>query len=130
MARLAVILLREGLMALENSGIKLSSLEDFPVSKLRGITQLPTDQAAQSFSKEMAGLGRQPVYGMILERIKSGCPSDIGSINGEFAHLSSLNSPGAQLNIKMVNFVQRTEKTKKFFTLDEIKREFNEKNIL
>ena len=39
-------------------------------------------------------------------------------------HLSSFNSVGANLNAKIDNLIYRVEKTKKFFTTEDIKREF------
>jgi 2-dehydropantoate 2-reductase len=125
MAKLAVIILREGFMALDNSNIKLTNLADFSTDKLRQLTQLPLGEAAQAFSKDMANLGKDPIYGIVLENIKRGCPSEINYINGELVHLSRFSSAGADLNVKIVNFVHRVEKTKKFFSAEDIKREFD-----
>lgn len=124
MAKLAITLLKEGLQVLENAGIKLVNLAEFELDKLRQLTQLPLEEAAQSFSKEINNLGKDPVYGVILENIKRGYPSEIDYINGEFVHLSRFNSIGANLNAKIVIFINKVEKTKFFFTVDEIKKEF------
>lgn len=124
MSKFAITLLKEGLKTLESSGIKLPSSADFGLDKLLQTIRLPLEEAAKAFSQDMANLGKEPVYGAVLDNIKRNIPSQISSINGEFVHLSRFNSAGANLNAKIVNFVHRVEKTKKFFTIDEIKREF------
>lgn len=124
MSKFAVILLKEGLKTLESSGIKLPSSADFGLDKLLQTVQLPLEEAAKTFSQDMANLGKEPVYGAALDNIKRNLPSQVSSINGEFVHLSRFNSAGANLNAKIINFVHRVEKTKKFFTIDEIKRDF------
>ena len=72
----------------------------------------------------MINLGKEPICVLMLENIKKGSPSEVNYINGEFVHLSSFNSVGANLNAKIVNLIYRVEKTKKFFTTEDIKREF------
>ncbi len=124
MAKLAVIILKEGFQAVENAGIKLTNLAEFELDKFRQLTQFPLEEAAQAFSKEINSLGKEPVYGVILENIRRGYPSEISYINGELVQLSKFNSTGANLNAKIVNFIHRVEETKKFFTVDAIKREF------
>lgn len=124
MAKLAVVLFREGFQVIEKAGIKLADLAEFELDKLRQLNQLSLQEAAQSFSEQINNLGKEPVYGTILENIKRGCPSGINHINGELVHLSEFDSRCANFNAKIVNFINRIEKTKRFFTMDEIKREF------
>ena len=125
MAKLSILLLKEGFDVVDKAGVKLTNLPDFDLDKFRGLTQMPIEQAAQAFSGIMTNLSKEPLYGSILQSIKRGRPSEIKYINGEITYLSRFNGIEASLNTKIVNLVHRVEKTKKFFSIDEIKKEFS-----
>jgi len=124
MSKLAVVLLREGFQTTEKAGVKLADLAEFELDRLRQLNNLSLQEAAQSFSIQISNLGKEAVYGTVLENIKRGYPSGIDHINGELVQLSEFNSRCANFNAKITNFVKRVEKTKRLFTMDEIKREF------
>ena len=125
MAKLSILLLKEGFQVIDKSAVKLTNLPDFDLNKFRELIQMPIEEAAQAFSNIMTNLSKQPLYGLILQSIKRDQASEIDYINGEIINLSRFSGVGAILNTKIVNFVHRVEKTKKFFTVDEIKREFD-----
>lgn len=125
MAKLSILLLKEGFHAVDKAGVKLTNLPDFDLKKFRGLTMMPLDEAAEIFSGIMTNLSKEPLYGSILQSIKRDRPSEIEYINGEIVQLSRFNGADASLNAKIVNLVHRVEKTKKFFAFDEVKKEFN-----
>lgn len=125
MAKLSILLLKEGFSVVDRAGIKLINLPDFDLNKFRGLTQMPIDEASQIFSRIMTNLSKEPLYGSILQSIKRERPSEIDYINGEIVHLYRFNSNvDATLNAKMVNLIHEIERTKKFFTAEQIKEKF------
>lgn len=124
MAKLSILLLKEGFLVVDTSHIKLANLPDFDLDKFRALTQMPLEQAAQIFSGIMTNLSKEPLFGSILQSIKRGRPSEIDYINGEIVNLSRFGSVGAELNSRAVRLVHEVEKKKKFFSPEQIKQEF------
>ncbi len=125
MAKLSILILKEGFNVVDKSGVKLVNLPDFDLGKYRELTQMPVEQSAQIFSGIMNNLSKQPLYGSILQSIKRERSSEIDFINGEIVNLSRFNGVDAILNAKVVNLVHEVEKTKRFFTPEQIRDKFN-----
>jgi 2-dehydropantoate 2-reductase len=68
----------------------------------------------------MSKLSRDPLYGSILQSIKRERASEIDYINGEFVNLADAHGLKADLNRALVRMVHEVEKTKKFFTKEEL----------
>ncbi len=125
LCKLSVMLLREGVDVVENAGIELVSLPKFPVEKIKGLSSLPIDQAAGIIHKTLTTLSQEPLYGSILQSIMRKKQSEIDFINGEVALLASHTGKKSPLNRKVVDLVHRVEQGGKFFTPQEVKKEFS-----
>lgn len=125
MAKLSILLLKECFAIVDDKGIQLANLPSFEVEKFRGLTAMPLDEAARIFSGIMVNLSKEPLYGSILQSMKRDRASEIDYINGEFIMLSRFGRVGAVLNTRLVNFVHEAEKTKRFFTAEELKKKIN-----
>lgn len=125
MCRLSVLLLKEGVAMVKSAGIEMASLPSFPVERILGMAEMPTDQAAGILSKTLTGLSREPLYGSILQSIMRGRTSEIDFINGEVVQIARAHLLEVPLNRKIVDMVHQVEETGKFFSLDEIKKQFN-----
>jgi 2-dehydropantoate 2-reductase len=55
-----------------------------------------------------------------LQSIKRGRPSEIDYINGEFVSLAKENNLAVPLNEKLVELVHQVERTKRFFSKEEL----------
>ncbi len=119
-SRISIAIWREGLDIVFRSGIDLVSLPDFPLERLVKLTSLPDIEAARIFSGIMTALSKEPLYGSILQSIKRGRASEIDYINGEFINLAKDNNLNAPLNKKLVKMVHEVEKTKRFFSKEEL----------
>ncbi len=117
---ISIAIWKEGLGIVNGAGIKLASLPDFPLERLMKLTALPTLEAAKIFSGIMNNLSKEPLYGSILQSIKRGRSSEIDYINGEFIRIAGQNNMQARLNEKLVEMVHEVEKTKRFFTKEEL----------
>lgn len=119
-SRISIGIWKEGLAVVTKAGINLVSLPDFPVDRINSLTSIATDKAAGVLSGIMTGLSKEPVYGSILQSIKRGRPSEIDYINGEFLNLAKMYDIEAPLNKRIVEMVHEVEKTKRFFTKEEL----------
>jgi len=124
MAKLGILLLKEAFRVVDNEKIKLENLPDFNIEKYRGLVAMPLDEAAKLFSQIMVGLSKEPLYGSILQSIKRNRPSEIDYINGEIVKVGAMGLEGAVLNTRITNLVHQVERTKKFFTIEELKKMF------
>lgn len=119
-SRICIAIWKEGLSIVYKNGIKLVSLPDFPLERMLKLTSLPIDEAVKIFSGIMCNLSKEPLYGSILQSIKRGKPSEIDYLNGEFLRLADAVGLSAPLNKKLVEMVHQIEKTRKFFTKEEL----------
>ncbi len=125
LCRLSIQILKEGLNIVRRAKIDLVSLPDFPVDRIEGLAKMPEDQAATIINKTLTGLSKEPLYGSILQSIMRKRKSEIDFINGEVDVLSKQIGIRAPLNRRIVDLVNTVEQTGKFFTVDEVKKEFN-----
>jgi len=121
-SRISIAIWREGLDIVSRSGVDLVPLPDFPLERLTKLTSMPDIEAARIFSGIMTALSKEPLYGSILQSIKRGRLSEIDYINGEFVSLAKDNNLNALLNKKLVKMVHEVEKTKRFFSKEELLR--------
>lgn len=122
LCRLSILLLREGVAIVQKSGVHPVSLPQFPAERIYGLVNMPLDQAAGIINKTLTGLSKEPLYGSILQSIMRGRASEIDYINGEVVRMARLSAP---LNAKMVEMVHQVEERKKYFTVEEIKENFD-----
>lgn len=123
--RLSVLLLKEGYGIVQNASIPLISLPNFPLERISGLAQMPVEQAAGIMNKTLTGLSKEPLYGSILQSIMRQKTSEIDYINGEVVLLGRHIRQSAPLNEKAVMMVHEVERSGRFFTAEEVKKEFN-----
>lgn len=123
--RLSVMLLKEGMEIIQKVGINLVSLPQFPVERIKGLSSMPVEQGAGIMNKTLTNLSKEPLYGSILQSIMRNKASEIDYINGEVVFLAKNAGFNAPLNRKVVDLVHQVEQAKRFFTEEEVKREFS-----
>ena len=122
--KLSIMLLREGLDIIAMRGIEMVSLPQFPMDRIVGLKLMPLEQAAMIMRKTLTTLSAEPLYGSILQSIMRGKASEIDFINGEVVVLAGNLRRTAPLNERVVALVHRVEREGRFFSTEEIKREF------
>lgn len=122
-AKLAIKLNKEAFNIVKNSSIELADLPTFPLARLEGLVLMDIEKASGILSKVMTSLSKEPLYGSILQSIKSSKPSEIDYINGEIVRIASENNLKAPLNSKIVELVHRVEESKKFFKKGKLLKE-------
>jgi 2-dehydropantoate 2-reductase len=129
MCTVSIALLREGLQLVDRSGIALHSLPTYPEERLRKLATMPVNESARIFSQIMTNLSKEPLYGSILQSIRRGKPSEIDYINGEFVSLAREDGVSAPLNKKVVEMVHQVEESNRFFSSEEVIKEFRNLGI-
>ncbi len=124
MCRLSVLLLKEGLNVVQKANIQMVSLPQFPVERILGLAAMPLEQAAGIVHQTLTHLSKEPLYGSILQSLYLKKGSEIDYINGEIVFLAKNMQLPAPLNRKIVDWVHIVEREKKFFSLEEVKKEF------
>ncbi|WAC06378.1 MAG: 2-dehydropantoate 2-reductase [Thermodesulfobacteriota bacterium] len=119
-SRISIGIWKEGLGIVTKSNVTLTSLPDFPLERLGGLTAMPIDEAAKIFSGIMINLSKEPLYGSILQSIKRGRASEIDFINGEFITLAKENALESPLNQKLVEMVHEVERANTFFSKEKL----------
>lgn len=120
LSRISVSIWKEGFKIISKAGIKLVSLPGFPIENVTRLTSLPGGDAAMIFCQIMTKMGKDPVYGSILQSIKRGKASEIDYINGEFIRIARENGLAAPVNEKVVDLVHRVERERKFLTKEAL----------
>lgn len=122
---LSVRLLKEGLSLVQTAGIEMVALPDFPIERITGLAAMPEGQAAAIVQKTMTGLSREPLYGSILQSLMRKKTSEIDFINGEVVQLAKTMRTDAPLNNRIVQCIHRIEEQGRFFSPEEVKKEFD-----
>ena len=125
LCRLSVLLLREGVGIIREAGIPMASLPGFTLEKLDSLLDMPLEEATGIMNRTLTGLSKEPLYGFLLQSITRGKPSEIDFINGEVTHVASGIRSTSPLNRKVVDLIHRVEREGRFFTPEEIKKEFD-----
>lgn len=123
--KLSVNLLKEAVDIIKKAKIELVSLPQFPVERIYGLSVMPLEQAAEAIHQSLTSLSREPLYGSILQSILRWKESEIDFINGEIVCLAKQMRQSAPLNERVVDKVHQVQQNKKFFTPEEIKKEFH-----
>ena len=122
---LSIRLLREGMKIVSEAGIELLSLPNFPVERIQSLSTMPEIQAADVIHQTLTSLSKMPLDGSILQSIKRGKASEIDFINGEVTIVARSLGTTAPLNCRIVELVHQVERTGRFFSPEEIKKEFS-----
>lgn len=125
LCRLSVMLLKEAWPIIQDAKIKIISLPQFPVERVTGLASMPIEQGAGIINKTLTNLSKEPLYGSILQSILRGKASEIDFINGEVVQVASGMRMDSPLNRKVVRMVHEVEETGKFFSTEDVKKEFS-----
>jgi len=125
LCRLSIMLLKEGVDAVDHAHIELVSLPDFPKERIYGLVNMPIEGAAGIINKTLTTLSKEPLYGSILQSIMRGKKSEIDFINGEVVHLANHLKLPVPLNSRAVDMVHEVERSGKFFSVEEVKNTFD-----
>lgn len=123
-SKLAIELNKEAYRIIEKSKIELASLPNYPKERIQSLVSMPSQEAAQIFSKVITGLSKEPLYGSVLQSIKRGRRSEIDYINGEVVRLAKEIGETAPLNERVVELVHGAEEGS-FLSKDELLSNFN-----
>ena len=99
-------------------------LPEFPADKIWALVSMPIDQASGIIHKTLTHLSKEPLYGSILQSILRRRVSEIDFINGEVTVVARSMGTTAPLNRKVVDLVHEVEREGRFFSIAEIKKEF------
>lgn len=119
-SRISIAIWKEGFDIISKAGIDLVSLPGFPVENVTRLTSIPAQEAAKVFSGIISKLSKEPLYGSILQSIKRGRSSEVDYINGEFVLLAQKIGLIAPLNKKLVEMVHQVEKSRRYFSKEEL----------
>ena len=113
-AKVAVMLLKEGIKVIEEAEVHIEPLPDFNESSLRSLLSVPIDEAAARFSEMMLHISKVPCQGPVLGSIEQGEQTEVDYINGELVKMADVMGYPAPLNALMVELVHRVEREKRF----------------
>jgi 2-dehydropantoate 2-reductase len=125
LCRLSIMLLKEGVGIVQRANIEIESLPEFPKEKILGLAAMPIEQSSAIINKTLTSLSKEPLYGSILQSIMRGKPSEIDFINGEVVHLANHMKFPVPLNNRIVDMVHTVERTGKYFSIEDLKKEFD-----
>ncbi len=121
-ARVAVMLLQEGMKVIDKSGVNREPLPDLGDGFLRGLLGAPAAEAEDLYSGMAMNAVRTPYYCPTSECVGKDAVQDVEYLNGELVKLADELGCGAPLNALMLELARRVESIGRF--LD--KREFLE----
>ena len=124
LCRIGVMLLKEGLKVSAMAGVTMESLPVVSKENMKVIMEMPMVKAEKQMQEIWMCLEGGHLYGGILESIKLGRKSEIEFINGEPVFMAKQMRKLAPLNEKVLNMVNKVERTGIFYSVDEVKKEF------
>ncbi|MBI2846723.1 MAG: 2-dehydropantoate 2-reductase [Chloroflexi bacterium] len=136
LARLGVLLMKEGVRVAEKAKMKLVPLPKLPVGKFRFFLKLPVSLAIPLLRRYVPSgvsgraLGKTPVYGSTLLSIKRGEKTEIDYLNGEIIEAGARLDVPTPYNTAMTELVHRVEETRVFLTPEEVIREVNRLRVV
>lgn len=121
--RISIRLIKEAVEVIDEAKIKLEPLPDFPVSRLKELLALSLEESDHIYSRIMTNLSPTPLPGSILQSIRRAKSTEIDYLNGEIVSLGKRFKVPTPLNTKIVALVHRVEKSKKFYSPQELIKE-------
>lgn len=118
-ARVAVLLLKEGIKVIDAAGVHIEPLPDFNEKSLKDLLAAPLDEGAARFGQMVMSMSRMPCEGPVLGSIEHGELSEIDYQNGELVKIADTLGYKAPLNSLMVEMVHDVEREGRFFTRSE-----------
>jgi 2-dehydropantoate 2-reductase len=100
----------------------LESLPEASVARFRLIGLLPTRLAGLLLAISARRIKTDwPLFGSTLQSLRRGRPTEIDYLNGEIVRLGEKVGAPTPLNAAIVDMVHRVERTRKFYTVKEIR---------
>ena len=121
-AKVAVLLLKEGTRIIKKAGVHIEPLPDFDKERLNKLLSLPLDEAAVRFGEIVMSMSRLPCEGPVLGSIEQGELSEIDYQNGEMVKIAREVGYPTPLNELVVSLVHRVERTREFLPKEEFLR--------
>jgi 2-dehydropantoate 2-reductase len=125
-AKVAVLLLKEGVKVIEEAEVHIEPLPDFNEKSLKDLLAVPLDEAAVRFGMMVMGMSRTPCEGPVLGSIEHGEASEIDYLNGELVKIADVLGYATPLNSLMVRLVHEVEQTGKFLSRTEFLEQVNQ----
>lgn len=116
MAKVAVMLLKEGISVIEAAGVHIEPLPDFNENSLKALLAAPIEEAAVRFGEIIMKMSRIPCQGPVLGSIEQGELTEIDYINGEVAKIAQVFGMPTPLNSLMVSLVHTVEREGRFLS--------------
>jgi 2-dehydropantoate 2-reductase len=120
--RLALVLMREGLLVARRAGVRLESLPETPALLIRLLGRLPDALAGTMLALSVRRVERLgPFYGSTHQSLQRGRSTEIDYLNGEIVRRGEqLNQP-VPFNAGMVRLVHQVEQTGEFLTVEAMR---------
>lgn len=126
LSNLAIRLMREGMHVTKQAGIQLESLPDVSVALARLVALLPVSIAANIIAVKTRRMEKKwPLLSSTLQSILRSRPTEIEYLNGEIVRLGNQFGIPTPLNAKIVELVHQVERTRKFFSADDVRQELS-----
>ena len=130
LSNLAIRLMREGMHVTKQAGIQLESLPDVSVALARLVTLLPVSIAANIIAVKARRMEKKwPLLSSTLQSILRNSPTEIDYLNGEIVRIGDQFGIPTPLNAKIVGLVHQVERTRKFFSADDVRQELSHSHI-
>ena len=120
LSRMMVLLMREGLRAVDRTSIRLESLPGVSVRLIRLMAMLPVGLAGSLVLRQLRQASPLAIYGSTLQSIQRGRPTEIAFLNGEIVRLGQEHGWVTPLNSEVVELVKEVERSGRYFTSDEL----------
>ncbi len=122
LCRLALALMREGLLVARRGGVRLESLPETPALLIRLLGRLPVALAGRMLAPSIRRVERlRPFYGSTHQSLQRGRATEIDYLNGEIVRQGEqLNLP-VPFNAAMVRLVHQVEQTGEFLTVEALR---------
>ncbi len=124
LCRLHLRLLKEGVSIVRKANIDLVSLPGFSKERLEELVGLSEQKAVEILQPTLICSSDQPLYGSMLQSLLRKKRTEIDFINGEVDVLAKQMGTIAPLNHRIVDLMHMVEHRGRFFSVEEIKKEF------
>lgn len=120
--RLAVLLMREGLMVVDRAEIRLESIPNVSVGLFRLMSWLPMNLATRLTAAKLRQMQTAfPVLGSTLQSLRRGKRTEIDYLNGEIVHMGAEVGVPTPVNAKIIELTHRVEQTGRFLPANDIR---------
>jgi len=124
--RIGILILKEALRLVDESGIRLETLPSYPMHFFTLIIRTPTPIATRLLKQIIRFKGDKDIITSTLQSLRKGKKTEIDYLNGEFVRLGRQTGIPAPFNSKVVELIHEIERTQKFHSPEDLVRIFCE----